>query len=76
MSYHWVDAENNVVVDGIRTAIPDVIMPGQTMPISVTSPLPATYEDLHLKLSPVQEGCSWFYLSNPSVSEHINLTIK
>ena len=76
MSYHWVDSGNNVVVDGIRTAIPDVLMPGQTMPISVTSPLPAMYEDLQLKLSPVQEGCSWFYLRNPSISEHINFTIK
>lgn len=63
MSYHWVDASGKVILDGIRSAIPGKILPGQSSDISVVSFFPPSREGAILKLSPVQEGCAWFYMS-------------
>jgi len=64
MSYHWVDASGKVILDGVRSAILEKIPPGQSSNISVVSFLPSNSETATLKLSPVQEGCAWFYISN------------
>jgi len=76
MSYQWVDTEDNVVIDGTRTAIPDPLMPGQSTSIKVISSLPNSRDELYMRLSPVQEGCAWFYIRNPSVTEDIRFDKK
>lgn len=63
MSYHWVDGSGKVLQDGIRSAILTKIAPGQSQNINVVSYLPAL-PNSSLILSPVQEGCAWFYLGN------------
>lgn len=77
MGYHWVDEKNNAVVDGERSAIPGPLLPGQTANVNVYSVYPSgAGKTLSLKLSPVQEGCTWFYLANPAVAEGFNYTLR
>ena len=76
MSYHWIDDNGKVVMDGIRSALPGVIMPGQSAEISVVSGFPDVHGKVTLKLSPVQEGCAWFYMSNPSASQALTFQLK
>ena len=75
MSYHWVDKNGAVVADGIRTAIPDVLAPGDSKSMTVAVELPKRYGQLQLRLSPVQEGCAWFYISNPDVGSDIHFAL-
>jgi hypothetical protein len=67
MSYHWLDNDGNVEMDGIRSAIVDKIQPGQKASIDIITPLPKWKGEYQLQLSPVQEGCSWFYTESPSL---------
>lgn len=76
MSYHWVNQEGKVVVDGIRTALPKPILPGTSEKMSVVSRIPVNAEELSLKLSPVQEGCTWFYMRNPDSGQNIGINVK
>lgn len=62
MSYQWVDKDGKVVMDGIRSAIIGKIDPGQAQEIKIISKIPNS--SALFKLSPVQEGCSWFYLKD------------
>jgi len=75
MGYHWVDDKNQVVIDGERSAIPGPLLPGQTANVNVYSLYPTGGKPVSLKLSPVQEGCTWFYLSNPAVTEGFSYRI-
>ncbi|HDL7823838.1 TPA: hypothetical protein PXP39_001478 [Yersinia enterocolitica] len=76
MSYHWVNQEGKVVADGIRTALSKPILPGASEKMSIVSRLPKHTENLSLRLSPVQEGCAWFYMRNPEVSQNISINVK
>ncbi|WP_145931320.1 hypothetical protein [Yersinia bercovieri] len=76
MSYHWVNQEGKVVVDGIRTALSKPILPGASEKMSIVSRLPKHIDNLSLRLSPVQEGCAWFYMRNPDVSQNISINVK
>ncbi|HDL7750002.1 TPA: hypothetical protein PXP51_002376 [Yersinia enterocolitica] len=76
MSYHWVNQEGKVVADGIRTALSKPILPGASEKMSIVSRLPKHTENLSLRLSPVQEGCAWFYMRNPDVSQNISINVK
>jgi len=64
MSYHWLDSYGNVVQDGIRSALPEAISPGQQASADIVTPLPEKEGRFYLKLSPVQEGYAWFYLTD------------
>jgi hypothetical protein len=75
MSYHWVDVHGKVVIDGVRSAIPGVLMPGQSLQVDIISDFPKGSGEFYLKLSPVQEGCAWFYSVNPTISEALNFSI-
>lgn len=75
MSYHWVDKSGTVVADGIRTAIPDILVPGGSKIMTVAVELPKRYGQLQLRLSPVQEGCAWFYIRNPDIGTDIQFTL-
>ncbi len=73
MSSHWVDADNKVIQDGIRSAIPNMLQPGESTLINVVTSIPQKRGTYFLKLSPVQEGCAWFYRASPQTS--LNLAI-
>ncbi|WP_036169900.1 hypothetical protein [Massilia sp. 9096] len=74
MSYHWNDGNGQTIVDGIRSALPGAVMPGQTANVDVFVPVPDK-AGLTLRLSPVQEGCAWFYQANPQVGAGIGLVL-
>ncbi|MDN4061351.1 hypothetical protein QPK31_24325 [Massilia sp. YIM B02769] len=75
MSYHWNDAKGATVVDGIRSALPRAVEPGHTVDVDVVTPVPPR-AGLTLRLSPVQEGCAWFYQANPKVGAGLPLAIE
>tara|TARA_R110001583_G_scaffold149372_1_gene301455 strand:+ start:15265 stop:16956 length:1692 start_codon:yes stop_codon:yes gene_type:complete len=60
MSYQWLDVDNNVVVDGIRSAILNKVNPQDSINTTLFVAVPHV-SDVHLELSPVQEGCAWFH---------------
>ena len=66
MSYHFLNKENPLkTIDGFRSMVPEGIKNGETVRIPVFVSIPDDVENYILKLSPVQEGCSWFYHANP-----------
>ena len=68
-SYHWCDAAGQMVVfDGIRTALPAPVAPGEScrMPVKVVAPpMPGTYR---LRFDLVHEHRRWFDQPSPDVS--------
>lgn len=66
LSYQWLDKNERVVRDGVRTPLTVPLQPGDsaTMPIVVEPPFWTSR--YHLRVSLVQEGCSWFYRATPS----------
>lgn len=77
MSYHWIDSKGIVIQDGVRSTISGGLLPGQSKQVSVISNIPVNHRDeISLMLSPVQEGCAWFYLENPKYSGEVKFSIK
>lgn len=70
MSYQWVNTKGAVILDGIRTAFTKPVLPGETAHVFVVSRLPREL-NLSLKLSPVQEGCAWFYQANAGIKQPV-----
>lgn len=75
MSFHWLDKSGKVVLDGTRSALPQPIEPGATANVDIISIVPEGHGPLSLKLSPVQEGCAWFYQANPAMAGDVALTV-
>lgn len=65
MSYLILDQQNHLVIDGMRSTIAPALNPGEQRTIQVVIPMPLRHSEYHVALSPVQENCAWFYLSNP-----------
>ena len=65
MSYHWLNEQGAVVQDGIRSAILPILSPGETQIVQILSQVPA--KSSRLVITPVQEGCAWFYMAKPGV---------
>jgi len=76
MSGQWLNSSDEVVKDGIRSAIPTAVMPGQSTSVTVVAIIPKQKETLYLQLSPVQEGCAWFYRAMPSLSADARIEIR
>ena len=74
MSYHWVNDRGRVVQDGLRSAILPNLAPGETTIVELVSPLPR--QPAKLILSPVQEGCAWFYMAQPGVERVLPGTLE
>lgn len=75
MSYHWIDSSGNVIIDGIRSALPDPLSPGNEARIQVLSPMPVSSRQLRMILSPVQEGCAWFYMASGESPSAVKITV-
>lgn len=68
VSSQWLDTSGQVVMDGERSALLEPLEPGQKATISVITKIPRTTRNLTLQISPVQEGCAWFYRENLSLA--------
>jgi len=75
MSYHWNDAKGATVIDGIRSALPAPVLPGQTANVDLVTPVP-TQGGLKFRPSPVQEGCAWFYQANPQIGTELPVSLE
>jgi hypothetical protein len=61
------------VLDGTRSVLSEPILPGQSGNVDIITVVPPGSAAATLKLSPVQEGCSWFYLSNPDMKSDVTV---
>jgi len=69
MSYHWVAKDGvSVVQDGVRTMLPREIKGGEKIVLDMIVDSPSS-ENTALILSPVQEGCTWFYTKKLNVEK-------
>jgi hypothetical protein len=76
MSYHWLDEQGRVWLDGKRSAILKPLQPGESAIVPVITKLPSRSGRYTLRLSPVQEGCTWFYLANKKSAKDINFDFR
>ncbi|UJR53174.1 hypothetical protein [Dickeya zeae] len=77
MSYQWLTLDGNTVVrDGIRSMIPEGVKNGETVKVPVVIKFPEIAGNYILRLTAVQEGCSWFYRANPSSAKDIYFTLR
>lgn len=77
VSYHWLDINSaSVIKDGERTSLSRPLKPGQSTVVPLVLKMPVKKGDYLLKLSLVQEGCSWFYQANASSAYNIPYAIR
>jgi hypothetical protein len=61
LSYHLYSANGTVVAwDGVRTALPGIVQPGQTVTVNAAVKVPATPGLYAVRLDLVHEGTTWF----------------
>ncbi len=59
-SYHWKDARGGAVVyDGVRTALPKAVEPGESVTVEVQVHAPAQPGQYRLSLDLVHESVTW-----------------
>ncbi|WP_141684970.1 hypothetical protein [Burkholderia stabilis] len=77
VGYQWLDENTGkVVVDGARAMLSDRLQPGQSVVLTVPVEKPASPGNYRLVISPVQEGCAWFYQVNKSSAFDIVVHIR
>ncbi len=78
MSYQWVKINNSavVVLDGVRTSLITTLAPDHSTILPVHLYFPRVPGQYLLKLSLVQEGCTWFYLADPHSTFTIPYTVN
>ncbi|MGC3028678.1 hypothetical protein ACPUER_26670 [Burkholderia sp. DN3021] len=77
VGYQWLDEKTGkVVVDGARAMLSDQLQPGQSAVLTVPVEKPASPGDYRLVISPVQEGCAWFYQVNKSSAFDIVVHVR
>ena len=77
MSYHWLAKDGmSVVKEGRRSMMPEGLPDGQTARVPVIVEFPDKPGDYILRLSPVQEGCAWFYMVNPASALDLQYRVR
>lgn len=76
MSGRWLDEHGRVWRDGSRSAIVKPLQPGESAVVAVVAALPRKAGRYTLRLSPVQEGCAWFYLADGNSAKDINFEFR
>ncbi|MEK6406215.1 MAG: hypothetical protein AABN34_04550 [Acidobacteriota bacterium] len=68
ISYHWLPAQGDKAVlwDGVRSALPHDIGPGETFTQNVTVIAPKDPGSYRLQLTLVHEGVTWFEVKGAS----------
>ena len=71
VSYHWIDpaTERMIIVDGLRTALPHDLAPGETLALAAHVRAPAKVGTYVLQWDLVQEDVIWFSERGSAVAE-------
>lgn len=75
LSYKWLSLDKlNLVLEGTRAPVSDIIRPGETanFPLRVYLPAPGEYI---LRISMIQDGVAWFYAHNSGYRD-LPITVK
>ncbi len=76
LSYQWLNAETKeVALDGVRSFLPAPLLPDEEIAQKAVVEFPQSPGDYILRLTPVQEGCAWFYLTGDDGFVDLNYTI-
>jgi len=62
VSYHWLnaDSQDTIIFDGVRTALPYDLAPGEQVVIAASVKAPAQPGEYHLQIDLMQEHVTWF----------------
>ncbi|WP_420135809.1 hypothetical protein [Rhodopseudomonas sp.] len=75
LSYQWLDGAGRLLADGIRTVVPGGIAPQASAEAWLVVEYPRQPGRYILRISAVQESCSWFYTKEPSSSVDLNVDV-
>jgi 2-polyprenyl-3-methyl-5-hydroxy-6-metoxy-1,4-benzoquinol methylase len=77
LAYHWLDEKSeNIVFDGMRSAIQYPLLPGEKRKFSIDIIAPMRYGNNILQVTLVQEGCFWFENVVQDLSVFLRIKIK
>jgi phosphoglycerol transferase MdoB-like AlkP superfamily enzyme len=77
VSYHWFDRTGVVVVwDGVRTALPATVEPGDRVRLDAIVEVPRSDGELVLQWDVVQEGVRWLSELDQGERERIPVTVR
>ncbi len=73
----WLTADgNHVLSTGPRSFLPEGLGPGESRTVPILVEIPRKRGQYLLRLSPLQEGCGWFYDSDPASKVDLAYTIR
>lgn len=75
--YQWFAADGTgPVADGARRPIPSALNQGNRAVVSIPVTYPSKPGKYLLRLTLVQEGCSWLYQLNPSIAADVPVEVR
>lgn len=76
-SYHWLEANSDLVVDweGLRTALPWAVRPGQAVDVTVSVRAPGEPGDYRLLWDVEQQDRLWFSIEPGAVAAHTHAVV-
>jgi hypothetical protein len=76
LSYRWLDAGGAVVAEGLRTPLPRVVAPGESVEVEIAVEAPPRSGSYTLALEPVLEFVSWFGDRDPGAVRRIAVVVE
>lgn len=74
LSYHWFKGNQVAVWDGLKTALPQDVAPGQSVTLSASLKAPAEAGEYTLKWDLVQDGVTWFSF-NSAATQNVAVSV-
>ena len=76
ISYHWLDTAGETVVwDGLRTTLPEIVVPGASIELMASVEAPRRPGDYLLRWDVVQEGVGWLSETDATEPEPILVSV-
>ena len=76
ISYHWLDTAGETVVwDGLRSPLPEIVTPGESVALTVSVEAPRVPGDYYLRWDVVQEGVQWLSETDGTVPDPIPVSV-
>ncbi|MFC0240117.1 hypothetical protein [Rhodopseudomonas telluris] len=76
LSYQWLDSAGHLISDGIRTFVPGGIAPQASAEAWLVAEYPRQPGRYILRISAVQESCSWFHTKDPSSAVDLSVEVR